>query len=328
MEPETGAAGQPGSWRYGPCSRPRWIAWKRSAIVPPFGSTPVMPCREPSSRTSPAGRGHDGVLNQLHIAAAVPRRSRASSGPGIRSGDGCPKPAFPGSRRMCSISRGRKTSGVDQTLPRTGRGPGSCGIAVVGYITPEIKSTIKPELTAGLRFGDGELAIHDVLSGVKALRPDLTVVLAHAGGSCTGGPRVHRRGGAPGRRDRVAHGGSDRSPGPHASDLNDTKGGWHRHRSGGQRGKCHSRGRRGQDGRREGREVRTRIAPVTPDRVDAQGPRIAAQVEAFRRRADSFDWPGGGLAQAFPGSLGATQHRLGGHDRGGSAERAWRNWGW
>ncbi|HEX7336196.1 MAG TPA: 5'-nucleotidase C-terminal domain-containing protein, partial [Gemmatimonadales bacterium] len=59
-------------------------------------------------------------------------------------------------------------------------------IAVVGYITPEIKSSIKPELTAALKFGDGELAIHDVLSEVKALRPDFTVVLAHAGGSCTG----------------------------------------------------------------------------------------------------------------------------------------------
>jgi 2',3'-cyclic-nucleotide 2'-phosphodiesterase / 3'-nucleotidase / 5'-nucleotidase len=57
-------------------------------------------------------------------------------------------------------------------------------IAIVGYITSDAKSNLKPELTAGLRFGDGALAIHDVLAEVRAQRPDLTVLLAHAGAAC------------------------------------------------------------------------------------------------------------------------------------------------
>jgi 2',3'-cyclic-nucleotide 2'-phosphodiesterase (5'-nucleotidase family) len=57
-------------------------------------------------------------------------------------------------------------------------------IAIVGYITSDAKNNLKPELTAGLRFGDGALAIHDVLAEVRAQRPDLTVLLAHAGAAC------------------------------------------------------------------------------------------------------------------------------------------------
>ena len=45
---------------------------------------------------------------------------------------------------------------------------------------------MNPGLTAGLRFGEGALAIHDVLAEVRALRPDLTVLLAHAGAACVG----------------------------------------------------------------------------------------------------------------------------------------------
>ena len=63
---------------------------------------------------------------------------------------------------------------------------GAMKVAVVGYITAEAKTSVKAELTAGLRFGEGALAIHDVLAEVRALRPDLTVLLAHAGGSCDG----------------------------------------------------------------------------------------------------------------------------------------------
>ena len=63
---------------------------------------------------------------------------------------------------------------------------GGLRVAIVGYITSDTKSNLKPELTQGLRFGDGELAIHDVLAQVRAQRPDLTVVLAHAGAACEG----------------------------------------------------------------------------------------------------------------------------------------------
>ncbi len=61
---------------------------------------------------------------------------------------------------------------------------GGMRVAVIGYITPATKASQPPERTRGLRFGEGELAIHDVLGEVRAARPDLTVLLAHAAASC------------------------------------------------------------------------------------------------------------------------------------------------
>jgi 2',3'-cyclic-nucleotide 2'-phosphodiesterase (5'-nucleotidase family) len=63
---------------------------------------------------------------------------------------------------------------------------GDLKVAVVGYITAEAKEAIKAEWTAGLRFGEGVLPINDVLTEVKALRPDVTILLAHAGADCKG----------------------------------------------------------------------------------------------------------------------------------------------
>jgi 2',3'-cyclic-nucleotide 2'-phosphodiesterase / 3'-nucleotidase / 5'-nucleotidase len=57
-------------------------------------------------------------------------------------------------------------------------------VAVVGYITPETKRLLPASRTRGLSFGEGELALHDVLAEVAAQRPALTILLAHAGGSC------------------------------------------------------------------------------------------------------------------------------------------------
>ena len=57
-------------------------------------------------------------------------------------------------------------------------------VAVIGYITPDTKRTLPPDRTRGLRFGEGELALHDVLGEVAARRPAVTILLAHAGGSC------------------------------------------------------------------------------------------------------------------------------------------------
>jgi 2',3'-cyclic-nucleotide 2'-phosphodiesterase (5'-nucleotidase family) len=57
-------------------------------------------------------------------------------------------------------------------------------VAVIGYITPETKGLLPAARTRGLRFGEGELALHDVLREVAARQPALTILLAHAGGSC------------------------------------------------------------------------------------------------------------------------------------------------
>jgi 2',3'-cyclic-nucleotide 2'-phosphodiesterase (5'-nucleotidase family) len=63
---------------------------------------------------------------------------------------------------------------------------GGLKVAVVGYITADAKSSLKADLTRGLRFGEGALAIHDVLAEVRALGPDVTILLAHAGAECDG----------------------------------------------------------------------------------------------------------------------------------------------
>lgn len=57
-------------------------------------------------------------------------------------------------------------------------------VAVIGYLTPDTKRTLPPDRTRGLRFGEGELALHDVLGEVAARKPAATILLAHAGGSC------------------------------------------------------------------------------------------------------------------------------------------------
>lgn len=57
-------------------------------------------------------------------------------------------------------------------------------IAVLGYVAPETKLVQPAERTAGLRFGEGELALHEALTEVRAARPGLTVLLADAGATC------------------------------------------------------------------------------------------------------------------------------------------------
>ena len=57
-------------------------------------------------------------------------------------------------------------------------------IAVLGYVTPETKSSQVAERTRGLRFGAGELGLHDALGEVRRAKPSLTILLAHAGAAC------------------------------------------------------------------------------------------------------------------------------------------------
>ncbi len=59
-------------------------------------------------------------------------------------------------------------------------------IAVLGYVTPETKTSQAAERTRGLRFGVGELGLHDALGEVRRAKPSLTILLAHAGAACEG----------------------------------------------------------------------------------------------------------------------------------------------
>jgi 2',3'-cyclic-nucleotide 2'-phosphodiesterase (5'-nucleotidase family) len=63
---------------------------------------------------------------------------------------------------------------------------GGMPVAVVGYVAPGTKHLVAAERTRGLRFGEGELALHDVLGQIATRRPALTILLADVGGSCAG----------------------------------------------------------------------------------------------------------------------------------------------
>jgi 2',3'-cyclic-nucleotide 2'-phosphodiesterase / 3'-nucleotidase / 5'-nucleotidase len=160
---------------------------------------------------------------------------------------------------------------------------GDLKVALVGYITSDAKTSVKPEITAGLRFGDGALAIHDVLAEVRAQRPDLTILLAHAGASCQGpictGEAVRLAEGAESRTiDLLVAGHSHNVVNARVAGVPIIEA--------------------GSDGAvlaiadlvrtvAGGREVRTRIAPVTPETQTANVA-MAELVEVHRHKADSL----------------------------------------
>ncbi len=57
-------------------------------------------------------------------------------------------------------------------------------VAFIGYMTSTAKRIIYAPHVAGLAFGRGKAAIDDVLEAVRAQRPDLTILTAHAGLRC------------------------------------------------------------------------------------------------------------------------------------------------
>ena len=57
-------------------------------------------------------------------------------------------------------------------------------VAFIGFMTSTAKGIIYAPRVAGLTFGSGKAAIDDVLEAVRAERPDLTILTAHAGLRC------------------------------------------------------------------------------------------------------------------------------------------------
>jgi 5'-nucleotidase len=160
---------------------------------------------------------------------------------------------------------------------------GSLRVAIVGYITSDTKSNVKSELTAGLRFGDGALAIHDVLADVRAQHPDLIVLLAHAGAACDGavctGEVIRLAEGVQSRTlDLIVGGQTYNTVNTRVAGVSIVKA------SGGGAGLAVADVVKTAAG---GREVRTRIEPVVPSQV-TEDSAMAVVVEGYRRKADSL----------------------------------------
>jgi 2',3'-cyclic-nucleotide 2'-phosphodiesterase/3'-nucleotidase/5'-nucleotidase len=181
---------------------------------------------------------------------------------------------------------------------------GGLKVAVVGYITSDAKTGVKPSITAGLRFADGALPLRDVLTNVKARRPDLTILLAHAGASCQGAA-------CDGEVIRLAEGLD-----PHTVDLiiaghtdsMNTRVAGVPIVSGAIKGSALAVADVVQTPA-GGREVRTWIQPVVPGDAPADSA-MTQLVEQYRRKADTL--AGRVVATVkFPLARSGDQHRLG-----------------
>jgi 2',3'-cyclic-nucleotide 2'-phosphodiesterase/3'-nucleotidase/5'-nucleotidase len=161
---------------------------------------------------------------------------------------------------------------------------GGMSVAVIGYITAETKTVLPPQRTAGLRFGEGELTIHDVLGEVATRKPALTIVLAHAGGACDS---VVCSGEVIRLADELRGTGVDLIVAGHTHQLWTTRVAGIPILEAGSRGSAVGvadlvKTPAG------GLEFRTRIAPVEEGRVTRE-PGLTAALETYRRLSDSLD---------------------------------------
>ena len=182
---------------------------------------------------------------------------------------------------------------------------GGLKVAVVGYITADAKSSLKADLTRGLRFGEGALAIHDVLAEVRALRPDVTILLAHAGAECDGpvctGEVIRLAEGVESRTlDLIVAGHTHRAVETRIAGISVIQ-------AEGEGSLAVADVVRTSAG---GRDVKTRLEPLTPDRVDPDE-QMALLVDDYRRRSEAIT--GRVVASVkFPLARQGDQHRLGG----------------
>lgn len=193
----------------------------------------------------------------------------------------------------------------DWTVPYRLVEVGGLKVAVVGYITADTKSSVKAEFTTGLRFGEGALAVHDILAEVRALRPDLTVLLAHAGATCTGPICT---GEVIGLADGVEARSVDLLVAGHTHQLVNTRVAGIAIVEGGAGGSALAvadvvKTPAG------GREVRTRIEPVNAGMAPLD-PGIAALIESYQRRAESITSRDVATIK-FPLTRTGDQNRLG-----------------
>jgi 2',3'-cyclic-nucleotide 2'-phosphodiesterase / 3'-nucleotidase / 5'-nucleotidase len=182
---------------------------------------------------------------------------------------------------------------------------GQFRVAIVGYITSDTKASVKPRYTTGLRFGDGALAIHDVLAEVRAQRPDLTILLAHAGAACDGlacsGEVVRLAEGVEARSlDLIVAGHTHQEVNTRVAGVSIVEPG-----SGGTALAVADVVKTSAGGR----EIRGRLEPVDPEHIKPDS-EMAALVESYSHKADSIT-SRVVAAVKFPMARTGDQHRLG-----------------
>jgi 2',3'-cyclic-nucleotide 2'-phosphodiesterase/3'-nucleotidase/5'-nucleotidase len=161
---------------------------------------------------------------------------------------------------------------------------GGATVAVLGYVTPETKRLLPEDRTRGLRVGEGELALHDVLGEIAALKPTLTILLVHADFRCDS---VVCDGEAANLAEQLGHGAVGLIIAGHSGRANMAKvGGIPIVQAGGGGSSIAvtdlvrtSAG---------GLEARSRLEPVDTAAVP-KGPALAAALQFYRRRRDSLD---------------------------------------
>ena len=123
------------------------------------------------------------VLNRLRFAAsALAERDFDRSVDSLRSR--LAESSYPWlAANVFDSATGRRPSWI---VPYRMIDTGGFRIAVLGYVTPETKTRQAAERTRGLRFGAGELGLHDALAEVRQAKPSLTILIAHAGAACEG----------------------------------------------------------------------------------------------------------------------------------------------
>jgi 2',3'-cyclic-nucleotide 2'-phosphodiesterase (5'-nucleotidase family) len=225
-----------------------------------------------------AGRVALPVLNRMGFAASVlAERDFDRSVDSLRSR--LAESSYPWlAANVFDSATGRRPS---WTIPYRVIDTAGFRVAVLGYVTPETKSSQAAERTRGLRFGAGELGLHDALAEVRRVEPSLTILIAHAGTACEGlrceGELVRLaeelRGsgvdlvvggdGAHAVETRIAGMSVVSAAGPRTlavGDLVKTPAG--------------------------GLEMRARVAPVPPAEV-VPGTPLARELDTFARRSDS-----------------------------------------
>ena len=181
---------------------------------------------------------------------------------------------------------------------------GGLKVAVVGYITADTKSSLKTDLTRGLRFGEGALAIHDVLAEVRAVRPDVTILLAHAGAECEGlvctGEVIRLAEGVESRTlDLIVAGHTHREVDTRIAGISIIQ-------AEGEGSLVIADVVKTSSG---AREIRTRLEPVRPERVDPDE-KMTVLVDDYRRRSEAITSRVVANVK-FPLMREGDQHRLG-----------------